>query len=189
LRYEGIIELTTERLLLREARDEDADSIFSLRGDVVVAEYLDRPSLNSVDEAFAFIDKLVKGISENKWWYWIISKKGNVEFLGTICLWNFSEDWKTAEVGIELLPQYFNKGFASEALKKIIDFGFDDLELNTIEGFVQVYNQKSINLMKKNGFHFKSEFEEPSVIDSKPIKYAIYSLGKMEWDHLNLTKQ
>lgn len=71
--------------------------------------------------------------------------------IGSICLWNFSNNLKTAEVGYSLYPEFQNKGIMSEALKSVIDYGFNELKLDKIEAFTHSKNEPSKKLLEKNG--------------------------------------
>ncbi|RLJ30734.1 acetyltransferase (GNAT) family protein [Chryseobacterium sp. 7] len=80
-------------------------------------------------------DIIVK--TNNQTVYLGISLKDQLNLIGTICLWNFSQDCKTTEVGYELLPEYHRQGIMCEALK-VLNFGFN--ELNILEkNIVLVY--------------------------------------------------
>ncbi len=92
-------------------------------------------------------------IETNKSIAWGITLKNDPKIIGTICLWNFSQNNKTAEVGYDLDPKYQNKGSMSETLKMIIDFGFKELKPDKIEAFTHTENENSIKLLEKNGFH------------------------------------
>ncbi len=79
--------------------------------------------------------------------------------IGSICYWNFDFEKKTAEIGYELLPQFHGKGFMEEALSKIIDFGFNELNLQSIEAFTDVNNKPSIKVLEKYNFVQNKTFE------------------------------
>ena len=72
--------------------------------------------------------------------------------IGTVCLWNFSEDKRYAEIGYELLPTYFGNGYMDETIKEVVKFGFETIELQTIEAFTHYGNASSIKLLEKNKF-------------------------------------
>lgn len=173
--------LSTERCFLRKPVTDDAENFFTLRSDPTVNEYLDRKPVASVDEAREFITKTLAGVDESKWAYWVIQRKVDKAFMGTICLWNFSDDRKTAEVGFELLPRFQGVGYASESLIRVMELGFIDLGLSTLTGYVQSANNASINLMKTHHFTLSEELEENSAVDGKPVKNSIYSLSKETW--------
>jgi len=61
----------------------------------------------------------------------------------TICLWNFSSKKNVAELGYELDPALQGEGIMSEALKKIIEFGFQEIELKKIEAYTHKNNDNS----------------------------------------------
>lgn len=72
--------------------------------------------------------------------------------MGTICLWNFSDDRSEAEVGFELLPEFQGKGLMSEALDSVIDFCFSRINFEIINADVHMDNQKSVGLLKRYNF-------------------------------------
>src|ERR1700739_2910268 len=95
--------LETERLVLRQLDIGDENEIFQLRSDEGVNKFLDRPRANTLDDAKRFIEKIVKGINGNECLYWAITLKNEKKLVGTICLWNFSLENNSAEIGYELL--------------------------------------------------------------------------------------
>ena len=80
------------------------------------------------------------------------SLKDQTNLIGTICLYRFSEDRKEAEVGYELLPDYHRKGIMSEALKAVLNFGFNELYLSEILAFTNKFNENSKSLLLKHQF-------------------------------------
>jgi ribosomal-protein-alanine N-acetyltransferase len=170
-------ELQTERLSLRKVSLGDAEEIFSLRSNDEVNKYLDRPVANDIDEAIAFINKVNIGIANDNWMYWAICFKDNPKLVGTICLWNINQEENKAEVGYELNPDYQGKGIAKEALSKIIEFGFNDLQLNKIEAYTHKENLASTNLLEK--FNFIRDPHEETKIDftvnsPNTVVYSLY---------------
>ncbi|MBK8661930.1 MAG: GNAT family N-acetyltransferase [Ignavibacteriales bacterium] len=173
--------LSTERCFLRKPVADDAENFFNLRSDPAVNQYIDRKPVANLDDAREFITKTLAGTDESKWAYWVIQRKVDKAFMGTICLWNFSDDRKTAEVGFELLPRFQGVGYASESLIRVMELGFIDLGLSSLTGYVQSVNTPSINLMKTHHFSLKEDFIENSAVDGKPIKNSIYLITKETW--------
>ena len=148
--------IKTERLLLRKIEESDCGDILFLRSDPTVNKFIERPENRQTKnrtDAIKFIKELHEGIENNKTISWGIALKGNHKIIGTICLWNFSENNKRAEVGYDLNPIFHRKGIMNEALKQIIDFGFVELNLDKIVAFTHAENENSVNLLKKNGFY------------------------------------
>ncbi|MFZ1705894.1 MAG: GNAT family N-acetyltransferase [Saprospiraceae bacterium] len=159
----SIPELTTERLILRQLLDTDVQEIFLLRSDPVINKYLDRPPCKSLDDASKFIDK----IKNNGTLYWAISLKEHEKLIGTICLFDISEELKKGEIGYELLPEFQGKGIMNEATKKIMEYALHPLGLTTINAFTHKDNKPSISLLIKLKFenqHARGEINDDMVL-------------------------
>lgn len=169
-------EISTKRLLLRSLNLSDDNEIHFLRSDSEVNKYIDRPLSKSIDDAREFITKINSGVEENKWIFWAITMKNEEKLIGTICLWNFSDDRLTAEVGFELLPEYQSKGFIGEALKNIINYGFNKLNLDKIEGYTNQKNTPSIKVMEKYNFSFDKSIDEEHSNTGEKVQTVIYKL-------------
>jgi len=149
--------ITTKRLLLRKIEESDAAIILFLRSDESVTKYIERPEsrkTKNISDAIKFIKELDGYIENNKSIAWGITLKNNPKIIGTICLWNFSENKKIAEVGYDLIPEFQSLGIMSEALKSVIHFGFKDLKLDSIEAYTHKENENSKKLLEKNDFVF-----------------------------------
>jgi ribosomal-protein-alanine N-acetyltransferase len=146
--------LKTERLTLRQLVSDDANEIFALRSDGNVNKYLDRKPSKSIDDAKRFIQTIDENIQRNDSIYWAITLNGTDKLIGTICLFEFSDDNLKAEIGYELLPDFQGKGIMQEATSKVIDFGIQHIGLNSIEAYTHCENQGSIRLLEK--FNFKN---------------------------------
>jgi ribosomal-protein-alanine N-acetyltransferase len=144
--------LKTERLTLRQLISSDDKEIFALRSDDNVNKYLDRKPSKSLEDAKNFIQTINENIQRNDSIYWAITLNGIDKLIGTICLFDFSEDHSKAEIGYELLPGFQGKGFMQEATSKVIHFGFQHVGLNSIEASTHSENQSSRRLLEKLNF-------------------------------------
>ncbi len=152
--------LETERLTLRALNLEDAKAIFGLRTNKEVNEYIDRKVPRNLSEARAFIDKISTLAENNKGIFWVIASKSTNELMGTIGLRNFEDEDDYAEIGYEINPDYQERGYMSEAFKPVLEYGFQNLELKTIEAFTHKNNTASIALLEKLNFVFDPERED-----------------------------
>ncbi|WP_299767162.1 GNAT family N-acetyltransferase [uncultured Dokdonia sp.] len=163
--------IETSRLHLRAPKIEDRETIFFMRTDPKVNEYIQRVPPKSLQQIDLFINDRLRDREVGLSIYWVLTLKENPDqYIGAISLWHFSEDRKTAEVGYDLHPDYQGKGYMSEALQAIVRFGFDTLELHTIEAYTHENNTSSKQLLEK--FEF-------SLTDKKDIdvpKNCVYAL-------------
>lgn len=160
--------LTTNRLILRKATKADGNEIIFSRFDQIINKSINRSFTDNLKETEKFINKIPKRQNIN----WNITLKSNLKMIGTICLWNFSEDQKTVEVGYDLYPQFQGMGIMSEALKCVVDYGFKKLELEKIEAYTHRGNEASKRLLEKNNFTLvpdKNDNEFNIVFETFPI--------------------
>jgi [ribosomal protein S5]-alanine N-acetyltransferase len=165
--------LTTERLTLRQLTDEDDKEIFFLRSDKTVNQYITRPIPSGMDDARAFIQKINNAIAQNNSIYWAICLHDKPILVGTICLWNFSDDNSIAELGYELIPASQGQGIMNEALKRIIIYAFETLKIEKLEAFTHKDNISSTQLLVKNNFK-----REPGRVDEENIDIVVYFLNR-----------
>jgi ribosomal-protein-alanine N-acetyltransferase len=145
-------ELETARLRLRQLSDADQLAVFSLRSDPQVNKFINREKPKRPEQASEFISRINKDISGGRSFYWAISISGNSDLVGVICLWNFSEDRKSAELGYELMPRFQKQGIMQEAVSRVLRFAFEQIYLERIEAFTHKKNINSIKLLRKKGF-------------------------------------
>ena len=150
-------EIKTERLTLRKIEETDSDVILFLRSDKTINKFIDRPEnrrTKNISDAIKHIKNLNTETENNKSISWGITLNKDPKIIGTICLWNFSENYKIAEVGYDLNPVFQRKGIMSEALNSVVNFGFIELNIDSIEAFTHIQNENSKMLLEKNGFHY-----------------------------------
>ncbi|MEO6405014.1 MAG: GNAT family N-acetyltransferase [Ferruginibacter sp.] len=164
--------LKTDRLILRQLVITDDNEIFSLRSDANVNKYLDRQPGKSIEDAQSFIQTIIENVKKNDSIYWAISLSGKL--IGTICLFEFADDNRKAEIGYELLPGYQGKGLMQEAASKVLEFGFQQIGLNSIEAYTHSENQKSARLLEK--FNFKKQAPSDNNSDKKIIVFKLHKI-------------
>lgn len=169
--------LETERLLLRKV--EQSDNHFVLRGlsnDVVTQFMLiGYYTLKEVQEQMDFYADHYRNRTG---YYWLMELKETKEAIGIIGYHAVSFVHKKAELGFWMLPEFWKKGFATEAAKATLDFMFDVLQLNRIEATVETGNPASINTIKKLGFAHEGTFHEYEMNNGKFIDLMMFALLK-----------
>lgn len=139
----------TERLLIRELTVADSAALFSHFSDDEVTRFMDIDALNSEAEAVNIINWHAKD-SGCRWGLFEPSTEQLMGTCGYHC-WEQGE-FSKAEIGYDLAKSYWGKGFMSEAIGPILDFGFEQMGLSMVEAEVEKANARSITLLKKLGF-------------------------------------
>jgi len=149
--------LKTERLTLRQLSLNDAQNIFALRSNSETDKYLDREPSKTIEDAITFINNITESIERNESIYWAISLTDSKIFVGTICLFEFSDQANKCEIGYELLSTFQGKGIMKEATSKVIEYAVQTIKIQTIEAFTHINNQSSTKLLEK--LEFKKSIE------------------------------
>ena len=161
MKTETLHALRSGRLLLRKPRLSDWKVISHLRSDRDLNQFVQRPNADTREKAVNFIKSTNLKIENNDLLYWAISLSDTEEMIGSICLWNFSEDRKTAEVGYDLKAEFHKKGIMDEALKMVLNYGIKELGIRMIEAFTQRDNIASVRLLERNSFSLNEKRKDP----------------------------
>ncbi|MBI1780331.1 MAG: GNAT family N-acetyltransferase [Sphingobacteriales bacterium] len=169
--------LETNRLLLRQLTEADADRLFFLRSDAQVLKYIFREPASTIDEINSFIQTINRNVATNENPYWAIALKEEPgKLIGTICIWNIRKEHYRAELGYVLHPNYWGKGMMKEAIQTVIDYGFNQLHLHSMEAVVDPGNIASVKTLESCGFVKEAHFKEDSLFRDQFKDTAIYSL-------------
>ncbi|MFB6182162.1 MAG: GNAT family N-acetyltransferase [Candidatus Magasanikbacteria bacterium] len=152
------MELTTERLKLRELRMDDAEILADLINNINITKNLAVvPHPYDKKDAEEFIEKCIEQKEEEPRsdYCFAIEEKDSSNFLGTISIGKKDKDEEVGKLGYWLAEKYWRQGYMSEALEKVLELGFDELDLRRIEAKVYTDNIASQKLLEK--FDFKRE--------------------------------
>lgn len=152
--------LSTERLTLRQLTVDDHQDIFALRSDPAINRFLGRQLCKTQEEAIQFIHLVNDNIVKGAGYYWAITLAEIKKLAGTICLYDFSFENSSCEIGYELMTEFQRQGIMKEAAGKVIDYAFNNLKVQKIEAFFHRDNQRSINLLEQCCFKHSIEKDE-----------------------------
>lgn len=167
--------LETERLILRRVLPSDVKEMFELRSNPETMKYIPRPLLTNHEEALAHIQMMEDKIETNEGINWAITLKGDDTMLGVIGHYRIKPEHYRAEVGYMILPEYHGKGITSEAVQCVVDYGFNTMQLHSIEGVIDPENEASERVLQKCGFVKEAHFKENEYFDGKFIDAVVYS--------------
>lgn len=167
--------LETERLILRRVLPSDVKEMFELRSNPETMKYIPRPLLTNHEEALAHIQMMEDKIETNEGINWAITLKGDDTMLGVIGHYRIKPEHYRAEVGYMILPEYHGKGITTEAVQCVVDYGFNTMQLHSIEGVIDPENEASERVLQKCGFVKEAHFKENEYFDGKFIDAVVYS--------------
>ena len=179
-----VIELQTERLIMRQWRKEDWSEFAKLNADPVVMEYY--PSILSTEESNVMAQKIESLLSKRGWGFWAVESISEKTFMGFVGLHEPTYDLPVTpcvEVGWRLAKEYWGKGYATEAAKASLDFAFKKLNLSEVYSFASVSNRKSWAVMERlKMVNTKENFEHPDIPKNNLLReHVLYKITKQEW--------
>ncbi len=177
----GFRELATDRLLLRPISIEDLAFVFRHFSNPDVGKYLlDEDPLTSLEQAQEIIDFYVN-VDAKSYNRWIIERKADGSPIGTCGYHKWSRRDHKAEIGYDLSPFAWGQGYMSEAIKRIVEFGFDEMDLNRIEAMVYPENAASLKLLERHGFVREGLLREELCRAGVYYDHWLLSLLRREW--------
>jgi RimJ/RimL family protein N-acetyltransferase len=145
-------ELATERLRLRAPLPRDAAALLGILGDPEVTRYHNMPTLTTLAEAHAALERLQQRYTAQDAIRWAIELVDHGEMIGTVGLLRFDFEHRRAEVGYEIARRLWGRGLTPEAVAAVIRYGFSVLGLHRIEAGVLPGNDASVRVVHKLGF-------------------------------------
>lgn len=173
--------LETDRLLLRPLRFEDGASLFEYRSDKETNKYQGWVP-ESMKETVDFITRNPLQFNLPETWFQLaVINKENDTIIGDIGVHFFGNQNKQVELGCTLNKKYQNKGYATEALTKVIDCLFRDFDKHRIITSIDPQNIDSIRLMERIGFRKEGHFIKSLFWKGMWVDDVIYALIEEDW--------
>lgn len=173
--------LATERLRLRPMATDDLTFVFQHFSNPDVGRYLlDEDPLTSLERAQEIIDFYVSpdARSHNRW---IIERTADCRPIGTCGYHKWSRKDHKAEIGYDLSPFAWGQGYMSEAIQRVLEFGFGDMDLNRIEAMVYPENAASLKLLERHGFVREGLLRDELCRDGVYYDHWLLSLLRRDW--------
>ena len=177
--------LETERLLLREFLDRDREPFAALNADPRVMEHF--PHRLTREESDAFVDRMVVRWAEDGVGLWALERRSDGAFLGFTGLARHTFEARftpAIEVGWRLAVDAWGHGYATEAARASLRFGFEDRGLDEILSWTTVANLRSRAVMERLGMTRDpaDDFDHPNVPVGSPIRpHVLYRLSRGDW--------
>lgn len=155
LNHAGTRVLETPRLVLRRFEEKDAEAVFAWAGDSQVTRFLPHAPHASVDQSRQMLRQWLDSYHRPDFYIWAITEKDTSRAVGAIVLSVVKEHDRSGEVGFCLLRECWGRGYMSEALDAVLDFGFHTVGFNRIEGAHSELNPAAGAVMRRCGMQYE----------------------------------
>ena len=170
-------DLFTERLRLRTPSFLDVNDVFDFCSDPASCKYADWYPHKNKSETREYIAWL-KRKAGDKSYTWVIEHREDERVIGTISIVDTDYSGKIFTVGYTLSRFYQHKGYATEALKALIDYLFKELFAERIQAKVIPENEPSCKLLERVGFKIEGTLKKGAFCRTECVDVFIYGLVK-----------
>ena len=171
--------LVTPRLRLRPWRESDLEPFAAMNADARVMAHFPKPLARAESDAMA--ERAQASLASRGWGLWAMELAGEERFIGFAGL--AVPSWQAhftpcVEIGWRLCAEAWGKGYATEAARAALRYGFEKVGLAEIVSYTSLANARSIAVMERLGMHRDGEFDHPMIAEGHRLRrHLLYRLS------------
>ncbi|MBI2856364.1 MAG: GNAT family N-acetyltransferase [Chloroflexi bacterium] len=174
--------ITTERLVLREFAATDWPAVLAYQRDALYLRFYPWAD-RTPDDARNFVQMFLDWQAEQprRRFQLAITLPESGQLIGNCGIRRkLDNDWE-ADIGYELAPEHWGRGYATEAARAIVGFGFRDLELHRISSWCIADNTASARVLERVGLHLEGRLQQNEYFKGRWWDTLLYGLLESEW--------
>jgi RimJ/RimL family protein N-acetyltransferase len=180
-------ELTTDRLLLRQWKDSDREPYAALNADPAVMEHF--PNVMTRADSDTMVDRISAALDERGFGFWAVEVRQTGQFIGFtgLSVPSFEAPFKTpcVEIGWRLAKDAWGNGYATEAARASLAYGFGPAGLDEVISFTATTNKPSQRVMERIGMTHDpaDDFDHPRLPGGHPLqRHVLYRITRAHWE-------
>ncbi|HET7656666.1 MAG TPA: GNAT family protein [Bacillales bacterium] len=173
--------LETERLILRKLTMDDAEDLFEYSSEPEVSKYLPWETHRTIGDSKEFISMVLELYETGQLAPWGIMLKENEKLVGTIDFVHWLPKHHRAEISFVLSKKFWGNGYILEATRRLLCFGFEQMELQKIEALSMIENVQSQRVLQKLGMRFEGVLRNHWWVKDRFRDIVQYSILKKEF--------
>ena len=183
LTHTGTITIETERLILRrfEYSDDEAMLKYWIADEKIQSLYSE-PTYSTKEEVKGLLDKYISSYVREDYYRWAIIDKENGECVGQIAYFLVDNKNHFAEIEYCIGSQFQCRGYATEATKAVIDFGFKKMNLHKVQICTKTINAPSKRVIEKCGFTYEGTLRDYFFMNGNYVGRLYFSILRSEYE-------
>jgi len=177
--------LESERLIYKKIVPENTYDMYEYSKQEEVTRYLLWTPHISVTQTERYINLLQKKYANGSFWDFGLTSKEDGKFIGTCGITSIDDDTNTLEIGYVLAPNYWEKGLATEAARKVMDYCFTTFSPDRICGKFMEGNDGSMGVMKKLGMTLEGIYRRSMYVKGDYKTIHVYEITKERFYEVN----
>lgn len=174
--------LIGSRIRLRWMSEYDIPAIQEIFSDPEVTRYWGHALITSREAARGLWQSVCDGLNTGSLYSWGIERLETSGIIGTCSLAGHDVNNRRADIGFALGRPHWGQGFATEAVRLLLDYGFRQFHLHRIEADVDPRNERSIGLLERHGFQREGYLRERWIVDGQLQDTVLLGLLRREWE-------
>ncbi|MBO5023631.1 MAG: GNAT family N-acetyltransferase [Clostridia bacterium] len=185
--FKKIPTVTTPRLVMRKMLPSDDEDMFEYAKNPAVTRYLLWEEHVSRKFTHSYLKFIQSQYAAGNFYDWALTLAESGKMIGTCGFSSFDTDNNAAEVGYVLSPDHWRKGIATEALLRVMRFGFEELELHRIYARIMDGNTASEAVARKCGMKHEATFRKALLVKGEYRTIKIYAVLREEFQKLSFS--
>lgn len=183
LTHIGTQPIETERLLLRPFSQTDADSVLrNWASDEHLQSLYSEPVYSTLDEVHGLLEKYISQYERSDYYRWAIISPQSGECIGQIAYFLVDSKNHFAEIEYCIGAEYQCRGYATEATRAIIRFGFEQMNLHKVQICTKTINQPSKRVIEKCGLTYEGTLRDYFCMNGEYVGRLYFSILRSEFD-------
>ena len=182
LTHIGTQTIETDRLILRRFEYSDDDAMLrNWVADENVQKMYSEPVYSTKDEVRGLLDKYIGSYERDDYYRWAVIDKECGECVGQIAFFLVDSKNHFAEIEYCIGTEFQCRGYATEATKAVIAYGFDRINLHKVQICTKTINAKSKRVIEKCGFTYESTLRDYFCMDGNYVGRLYFSILRDEY--------
>lgn len=182
LNHHGTINIKTQRIQLRRFNHSDSDNMLkNWISDPEIQSLISEPVYSTKQEVAELLKKYIESYDKSDFYRWAIVLKETNECIGQIAFFLIDNKNHFGEIEYCIGKKFQRKGFATECTQALIDFGFEQIQLNKIQICHKANNTPSKRVIEKCGFVYEGTLRDFFYMNGKYVDRLYYSILKNEY--------
>lgn len=181
LHHLGTKVLESTHVILRPFTVSDAPAMYAYASDPETTRFMRFETHQSVEETIALLTQWEQDYKSEKYYSWAVVCKECNEVIGSIALLNVNEFHSQADCGYCYRKDHWGRGIGTECLRRVIQFGFEELGANRLEALHSVENPASGCVMKKSGMKREGVKREYFPTDHGYVDCIMYAITASDY--------
>ncbi len=177
-------QIETDRLILRRFEYSDCDAVFrNWASDESVQKMYSEPTYSTMEETKGLLDKYIGNYSREDYYRWAVIEKDCGECIGQIAYFLVDSKNHFAEIEYCIGQEFQRRGYATEAAKAVIEFGFDKMNLHKVQICCKTINEPSRKVIEKCGLTYEGTLRDYFFMDGEYVGRHFFSILRSEYEN------